>query len=196
MRVNEIFYSIQGEGRYTGTPSIFIRLSGCNLKCNFCDTKHQSYKEYTEDEIIQEIAKYPAKHVVITGGEPFLQLTNSFIEKLHQAEKFIQIETNGTIPLNKCHLTNIDWITCSPKFEFCHNADIKLEYIDELKIIMNKGQDMSQYENITAKEYYIQPCDVGDENENIEILARVINFIKSQPKWKLSLQTQKILNVR
>lgn len=196
MRVNEIFYSIQGEGRFTGTPSVFIRLSGCNLRCEFCDTEHQPYKDLTEDEIMQEIAKYPAKHIVITGGEPLLQLKGSFIEKLHRADKFVQIETNGTRPLDEFHLTRIDWITCSPKFEFCPNADIKLNHIDELKVVVKKGQDMSKYDNIIAQEYYVQPCDVKDEKENAEILAQAINFIKSHPKWKLSLQTQKILNVR
>lgn len=67
MRVNEIFYSIQGEGRYTGTPAIFIRLAGCNLRCDFCDTEHQPYQDLTEEEIMRQIADFPADHVVITG---------------------------------------------------------------------------------------------------------------------------------
>lgn len=77
MRVNEIFYSIQGEGRYTGTPAIFIRLAGCNLRCNFCDTEHQPYQDLTEEEIMRQIADFPASHIVITGGEPMLQITQS-----------------------------------------------------------------------------------------------------------------------
>ena len=99
MRVNEIFYSIQGEGRYTGTPAVFIRLAGCNLRCDFCDTEHQPYQDLTEEEIMRQIADFPADHVVITGGEPMLQLTLSFINHLHSAGKFVQIETNGTIPI-------------------------------------------------------------------------------------------------
>ena len=75
MRVNEIFYSLQGEGAYTGTPSIFIRLAGCNLRCPFCDTKHESYKVLTKEEIMAQIANFTAKHIVFTGGEPSLQLT-------------------------------------------------------------------------------------------------------------------------
>lgn len=196
MKVNEIFYSIQGEGYFTGTPSVFIRLSGCNLRCNFCDTEHQSYKEYTEDEIINEIAKYPTKHIVITGGEPLLQLNSSFIEKLHNAEKFVQIETNGTISINESYLSNIDWVTCSPKFEHCLNAEIKLHRIDELKVVVKKDTDMSLYEKIKAQKYYVQPCDTKNKKENKEIIINAVNFIKSNPKWRLSLQTQKILNVR
>lgn len=77
MRVNEIFYSLQGEGFHAGTPAVFVRFSGCNLKCSFCDTLHDRFKDMSEEDIMQEVAKYPASHVVITGGEPVLQLTAS-----------------------------------------------------------------------------------------------------------------------
>lgn len=193
MRVNEIFYSIQGEGRFTGTPAIFIRFAGCNLNCNFCDTEYKSYKEYTEDEIMLEIAEYPTRHVVITGGEPMLQLTVSLMDKLHKTYKFVQIETNGTWPIRKDFC--IDWITCSPKFDFCPNAELKLQCIDELKVVY-QGQDMSVYNHIEAKEYYLQPCDVKDHVQNKANVSATINYIKMNPKWKLSLQTHKILNVR
>lgn len=90
MRVNEIFYSIQGEGRYTGTPAIFIRLAGCNLRCDFCDTEHQPYQDLTEEEIMRQIADFPTSHVVITGGEPMLQITQSLIHRLRNgAGKFV-----------------------------------------------------------------------------------------------------------
>lgn len=196
MRINEIFYSIQGEGRFTGTPSIFIRFSGCNLHCGFCDTNHLPYKKLTEDEIMFEIEKYKADHVVLTGGEPILQITNSFICKLHELGKFVQIETNGTQSLEDDLCFAIDWITCSPKFEYCKNAEIKIQRYDELKVVFH-GQDMSIYDNLHAKfENFVQPCDVKDEEKNAEILAQTIEFIKANPKWKLSLQTQKILNVQ
>lgn len=195
MIVNEIFYSVQGEGFFTGTPSVFIRFSGCNLNCSFCDTIHVSGKEMSEDDIIQEVKKYPARHVVITGGEPLIQLTETLIDKLHDIDKFIQIETNGTRLIDNMCLAKINWITCSPKFEFCKNAKLKLQTIDELKVVYT-GQDMSVYNNILATEYYVQPCDVKDKKRNADIISQTVNFIKSHPKWKLSLQTQKILNVR
>ena len=193
MRVNEIFYSIQGEGHYTGTPAIFIRLAGCNLRCDFCDTEHHPYQDLTEEGIMRKIADFPASHVVITGGEPMLQLTLSFINHLHSAGKFVQIETNGTIPI-KGYLP-IAWITCSPKFDFCPHAELRLQRIDELKVVYQE-QDMTAYDGIEAKEYYLQPCDFKDEARNAENLTATINYIKSHPKWKLSLQTQKILSVR
>lgn len=194
MRVNEIFYSLQGEGRWTGTPAIFIRLSGCNLKCDFCDTKHQTYKEYAEEEIMREIVKFePCKHIVITGGEPALQLTDSFIDLLVEHGYYVAVETNGTRQLP----VGIQWITCSPKFEFCPKAEVKLDWIDELKVVYRgKGQDMTKYDDIEATEYYLQPCDTGNPTENRRIINETIEYIKQNPKWKLSLQTQKILDVR
>ena len=194
MRVNEIFYSLQGEGSYAGTPAVFVRLSGCNLKCPFCDTRHEAYQEYTDREILQEIMKYsPCRFVVITGGEPCLQLTGELVNLLHEHNCFVAIETNGTIPL----CDGIDWVVCSPKVGFCPDAGLKLQHIDELKVVYNgKGQDMSLYDDIRAEEYCLQPCDVGDADENRRILAETIDYIKAHPKWRLSLQTHKLLGIR
>ena len=83
MRVNEIFHSLQGEGFNTGTPAVFIRFSGCNLQCTFCDTQHQDGKEMTEGDIIEEVSRYKANLVVVTGGEPALQLTESLVGVVH-----------------------------------------------------------------------------------------------------------------
>ena len=110
-KINEIFYSLQGEGYHTGTPAIFVRFSGCNLKCDFCDTQHEEGKMMTDDEIIAEVKKYPAVTVVLTGGEPSLWIDDELIDRLHQAGKYVTIETNGTRPLPAA----IDWVTCSPK---------------------------------------------------------------------------------
>lgn len=198
MRINEIFYSLQGEGRFTGTPAVFVRFAGCNLKCPFCDTDHQLYKEHSEEEIMREIASYPANLVVITGGEPTLQLTTSLVDMIHALGKHVAIETNGTKELDKKLIDSLDWITLSPKFDFCRNALVKIQRHDELKVVYG-FQDMHVYDAL-AKECpgncYLQPCDVKDEVKNAENIAAVVEYIKQNPEWKLSLQTQKILNVR
>lgn len=194
MRVNEIFYSLQGEGAHAGTAAIFVRFSGCNLKCDFCDTNHESYKDMTDDEIVREIAKYPAKMVVITGGEPSLQLTSRMIAKIHEIGKIVAIETNGTRPIP----SDVDWVTVSPKAAYLgETARIAIDKAQEVKIVID---DRCAYTDptfgITAAHYFIQPCDTGDEIRNKEIIDRCIKFVKKNPSWRLSIQTQKILNVR
>ena len=193
MRVNEIFYSLQGEGAFAGSAAIFIRLSGCNLKCDFCDTKHQWHSEVSLDEMLKIIKEYPAKHIVFTGGEPSLQLNAEILHFFKTHGYFIQIETNGT---NKLPLVGADWVTCSPKFEFCPHAEVKLEKINELKVVYNGKNDMSKYEEMQADFYFLQPCDVGDATKNEEIMQATVAYILAHPKWRLSLQTQKILNIR
>lgn len=193
MRVNEIFYSLQGEGRFTGTPSIFIRLAGCNLKCSFCDTAHEAYTEYGEEELCREVEQFPARHVVITGGEPTLQLTASLVDRLHAMGKYVQIETNGTQELPATLMEAIDWVTCSPKHQ-----PVRIQRINELKVVF-QGQDITPYEGMATDqttEFYLQPCDVQDAQKNQQILNDTIEYIKKHPQWKLSLQTHKILNVR
>ena len=190
MRINEIFYSLQGEGHYTGIPAVFIRFSGCNLKCPFCDTEHDDYTEMDEDSIVGKVSEYPASHVVITGGEPTLQLTASLVDKLHAAGKYVQIETNGNNRLpDGC---SIDWITCSPKYR-----PVNLNRIDELKVVfMGASQVMSRYDGMEASVYSLQPCDTGDGKANARILEETIAYCLANPKWRLSLQTHKIINVR
>ena len=89
MKVNEIFYSLQGEGYHAGTAAVFVRLSGCNLHCPFCDTQHESGTEMTDEEIVEAVKPYPARLVVITGGEPSLQLTKSLVNALHDIDKMV-----------------------------------------------------------------------------------------------------------
>ena len=194
MRVNEIFYSLQGEGAHAGMAAIFVRFSGCNLNCDFCDTTHQLYKDMTDDEIIAEIKKYPSNMVIITGGEPALQLTSFLVAKIHEIGKTVAIETNGTRPIPP----NVDWVTVSPKIPYIGNAArLAINKAQEVKIVMD---DKQSYDDptfgITAAHYFIQPCDTGDEIRNKEIMNRCVNFIKDNPSWRLSLKIQKILNVR
>ena len=193
MVVNEIFYSLQGEGFYSGTPSVFIRFSGCNLQCPFCDTQHQQGSTMNEEEIVEEVGKYKGRHVVITGGEPSLQLTASLVDKLHAIGKYVAIETNGTHELPD----NVDWITLSPKDSFVKqsSANVKLTHCNELKMVFT-GTPLADYSHINAQHYFLQPCDTGDEQENKVILEKTIDYCLSHPQWSLSLQMHKIVGVR
>ena len=194
MRINEIFYSIQGEGRNTGRAAVFVRFSGCNLKCPFCDTKHQEHTDMTPEEVLAEIRKYrQATLVIFTGGEPTLQLPEYLVDELHALDYTVAIETNGTQPVPG----NVDFITVSPKFEFVGQADMHEPLrIDELKVVWTGKNDMSKYDDIMARYYYLQPCDTGNARKNARIVREVVEYCKAHPKWRISLQTQKILKVR
>ncbi|MCM1511359.1 MAG: 7-carboxy-7-deazaguanine synthase QueE [Clostridium sp.] len=192
--MNEIFYSIQGEGMHTGEAAIFVRFSGCNLECPFCDTEHLPYQEFTEDEIVSEISRYPARLVVVTGGEPTLQLTMSLVDKIHKLGKYVAVETNGTRPIPY----NVDWVTVSPKATFVGEAGMPvIKKAHEVKIVLD---DLHTYDDpafgIKADNYLVQPCDTTDEIRNKEIIKRCISFVEENPLWKLSLQIHKILDIR
>ena len=190
MRVREIFYSLQGEGRFTGHAAVFIRLSGCNLRCPFCDTDHVSgAREMTEEEIVVRASAFEGRHAVITGGEPALQLTASLVDRLHEAGFFVQAETNGTIPLPP----GVDWITCSPK-----DAPVVYSRVDELKLLFHPDTveaDIARLAHIAAEVRSLQPCDTGDPETNAAATAACVAYIKSHPGWRLSLQTHKLISI-
>ncbi len=195
MRVNEIFYSIQGEGMNTGRPAVFVRLSGCNLKCPFCDTDFSEYIELTVEEIVDEVCSFAGKcrFVVITGGEPTLQDCTPLIDTLQRNGFEVAMESNGT------HRApyNVNWLTISPKTLYVDTEAAKIRQLrcDELKVVFDGVQEPYDF-GITAKYYYLQPCDTGDPAKNEAIIQQCVEYIKNHPQWKLSLQTQKILNVR
>ncbi|MBP5393966.1 MAG: radical SAM protein [Bacteroidaceae bacterium] len=199
MKINETFVSLQGEGHFTGTPAFFLRLSGCNLQCPFCDTQHQTFIEMSEDEIVQEASREKPRHIVITGGEPALQLTQSLVDKLHEAGFFIQVETNGTLPLPQ----GIDWVTCSPKsLTPALSKGEGVQTVDELKVLfMGDGTDPEEMVSPilgegTGVRLFLQPLDTGDEMRNRIILRDTIAYILQHPKWSLSLQTHKMLGIK
>ena len=193
MKVNEIFYSVQGEGAYAGTPAIFVRFSGCNLKCPFCDTDFKNYQEMSELYILESIKGLTTdcKFIVLTGGEPTLQVTDEFLELLHNKGYFVAMETNGTnnVP------PGVDWVTCSPKTFFVDKGKLAIKECNELKLVFD-GKRQPTDLGVKAEFYYLQPCDTGDKEENKRIVANLVKFVKENPRWKISLQTQKFLNVR
>ena len=194
-RINEIFYSLQGEGFHTGTPAVFVRFSGCNLRCAFCDTQHQTGENMSLEEIANEIEKHPiAPLVVLTGGEPSLFIDEAFVAVLKQKTgKRIAIETNGTRPLP----SNLDWVTFSPKtaFEGGELEPCVLTSCDELKVVY-LGQDLAQYDKIQAKNRFLQPCFSEDETQRIANMKACVEAVMHNPNWRLSLQTHRILNIQ
>lgn len=185
-RINEIFYSLQGEGAFTGTPVVFVRFSGCNRRCPFCDTEFDQYAEMTVGQIIEAIAPYPTRRVVLTGGEPLLQVDAALIDSLHDAGRKIHIETNGTLPVPD----GIDWVTCSPKDTL---PAIQPERVDELKIVFT-GQSDDQLDCMSSHFpahtlRFLQPCSGSNIPQTVaKVLAR--------PEWRLSLQTHKLIDIK
>ena len=194
-KINEIFYSLQGEGFHSGTPAVFVRFSGCNLRCVFCDTQHQSGSIMSSQEIVDEINKYPnAPLLVLTGGEPSLFINEAFVEELKQKTgKRVAIETNGTRPIP----TNLDWVTLSPKTVF-EGGDLEpcvLKTCDELKVVY-LGQDLTQYEIIKAKHRFLQPCFVEEEDQRKANMQACVDAVMQNLGWRLSLQIHRVLNIR
>lgn len=192
--VNEIFCSLQGEGEKTGTVSVFIRMSGCNLRCAFCDTDHKSHTMMSAPEIVEQVMRHPgAPLIVLTGGEPALHVDDSLIQALKLTRKTIAIETNGTLPLPD----GIDWVTLSPKTAFHGGKELPciITSCNELKVVYT-GQDLSQYDNIKAQQRFLQPCYVDDPEQRLLGLQATVKAVLDNPQWRLSLQTHKILGIR
>ena len=194
IRVNEIFHSLQGEGYNSGTAAVFLRLAGCNLRCPFCDTDHQHGVEMSEELAAEATARWATPLVVVTGGEPALQMTGTLVEALHSRGKRVAVETNGTLPLPM----GVDWVTLSPKDIFLGEAARPvLTSADELKVVFDGVHIPHSYSNIDIRHArYLQPCDTGDARRNRDIAAATVEYIKAHPEWRLSLQLHKVLNIR
>lgn len=201
-RVTEIFASVQGEGFWTGTPMVFIRLSGCNLKCRWCDTCHKTNASISEADIINEVKRVSGdyiRRVCITGGEPTEQLLNPLTAALVAAGYWIQIETNGTrmdtIP------SEVNWVTVSPKARVFYKSDRThgkgIKRASEVKIVLD-GEivPLTARDTFNAEHNFIQPLWTDDIVERTEALNDALQYIMTHPGWRLSLQTHKLIGVR
>ncbi len=193
--VMESFYTLQGEGFHQGKAAYFIRLAGCDVGCVWCDVKEswdkELYPEQALDQIVTNAKKYPGRLVVITGGEPTLYNLEDLTRDL-QAEGFLtNIETSGSHPLTG----SWDWICLSPK-KFKAPLDGFPELAHELKIIVFNKSDFAWAEKYAALvspscKLYLQP-----EWSKAEVITpSIIEYIKENPKWELSLQIHKYINV-
>ena len=206
--IKEIFYTLQGEGNHAGRPAVFCRFAGCNLWtgreedrktaiCQFCDTDFVGTngvgggKFANPDALAERIdalwpKSYPAsKYVVFTGGEPLLQLDIALISAMHAVGFDIAIETNGTIPVPK----GVDWICVSPKM----GSTLVVRQGSELKVVIPQvGQLMSEYASLDFEHHFVQAMDGPEREQNIRL---AIAYCKENPKWKLSVQTHKLLQI-
>ena len=183
-RINDIFYSLQGEGHNTGRAAVFVRFAGCNLRCSFCDTEFDTYREMSDEEILAAISGYPARFVVLTGGEPTLQVDEAFIELLHQHGYEVAMESNGTRPAPR----NLDWLTVSPKVR-SEKLEVRSEKVaDELKVVFDETTAPESYLSLLTSHFspllYLQPCDTGDVVRNEAIRARWGEYSKEHPWWR------------
>jgi len=189
MKVNEIFYSLQGEGARIGEPSIFIRLANCNLTCNFCDTEFESFRELSIEEIYKEISAFKTKWIIWTGGEPSLQLTKEVVEYFRKLGYKQAIETNGSKKLDY----ELDWICVSPKVAE-HVLKQNFKKVNELKYVVAQGKGIPN-PSVEAEHYFLSPMSNGDKI-NQSNLSYCISLCLENPKWKMTLQNHKIWSVR
>lgn len=207
-KVKEIYYTLQGEGAHTGRAAVFCRFTGCNLWtgreedrhkaiCQFCDTDFWGTDglnggHYPTPESLAEkvISLWPANtagkpYVVCTGGEPMLQMDDELVEAFHEQGLEVAIETNGTIPV----LEIIDWICVSPKA----GSELVQLHGNELKLVYpQSGAEPHLFENLDFTHFYLQPMDSPKQAENI---AATVEYCKANPKWRLSVQTHKLVGI-
>lgn len=192
-RLVEIFESLQGEGRNTGRPCVFVRFAGCNLACPWCDTDVRERFSMTLDELLAEIASYKAKTVVLTGGEPTLiEGAPELIAALKAAGCFIAVETNATV--DAAWLQFVDYVACSPKAEFPDK--IELKKANEVRVVASDESAVEfcrrVKEIIEADDYYVSPCDHDGEID----FATAKSVLSKLDGWSLSVQLHKILGFR
>ena len=206
--VKELFYTLQGEGAMTGRPAVFCRFAGCNLwsglerdretaVCRFCDTDFVGVdgpgggKFKTAEQLAEAVAAAWPKaqagvpYVVCTGGEPLLQLDQTLVNALHAKGFEVAVETNGTQPAPE----GIDWVCVSPK----STAEVVLRQGNELKLVYPQRDAVPEaFEQLAFDHFFLQPQDGPDITINTK---KTIEYCLSHPKWRLSIQTHKVLNI-
>ena len=189
----EIFESLQGEGRNTGRPCVFVRFAGCNLACPWCDTDVAKRFSLSLGDLLSEIEQFKAKSVILTGGEPTIREgMPGLVAALKAAGYWIAVETNGTAAPD--WLADVDYVACSPKAEYA--GRIVLTRADEVRVVAS-SEDVVAFcaqvrGRIAATDYYVSPCDRGGEID----FATAKSVLARLPGWSLSVQLHKILGFR
>ena len=191
--VMEAFYTIQGEGAYQGQAAYFIRLGGCDVGCHWCDVKESwdadAHPRRLVADIAAEAAQHPARLAVITGGEPLMHDLTKLCDELHQHGFAINIETSGAHPLSGA----LDWICLSPK-KFKAPLPEIYERAHELKVIVYNRSDFAWAEQFAERMdpdclLYLQP----EWSASDKMLPQIVEYVKTHPRWRISLQTHKFM---
>lgn len=192
LRINEIFYSVQGEGKHTGMPAVFVRLAGCSMNCSFCDTKYAfaQGRDMAPEEILQTVQVYPCQNVILTGGEPTEQDILPLLQSLKNAGYTIHLETNG---YKDTDVSLIDFVCVSPKQ---YVSTEMLKKADVIKLVVGQETDLEDLTRYFAyaggkTQIYLQP--ESNKQENIDLCVKLI---KRNPFLRLSLQMHKMANIR
>ena len=206
-KIKEMYYTLQGEGAHTGRPAVFCRFSGCNLWsgreedrhkaiCQFCDTDFwgmdgENGGRYIAENLVKKACELwgditqGRPYVVCTGGEPLLQMDEILIETFHRAGFEVGVETNGTVEAPM----GLDWVCVSPKA----GTELEITAGDELKLVFPQPDAMPElFEQLDFTNFFIQPMDGPDIQRNTRL---AIDFCLKNPKWRLSIQTHKLLNI-
>jgi 7-carboxy-7-deazaguanine synthase len=193
--VMELFYTVQGEGFHSGTAAYFIRLAGCDVGCVWCDVKESWQVEHSQyitvKQIVEKALEHPCRIAVITGGEPCMYDLTSLIQLLHDSGFKVHIETSGAYPLSG----NPDWVCVSPK-KFKSPLKEALEDADELKVVVFNTSDYEWAEKNAASvsskcQLFLQP----EYEKSTRILPGIVDYVKANPKWRISLQTHKFIGI-
>ena len=193
--VMEAFYTVQGEGFHQGKAAYFIRLGGCDVGCVWCDVKESwdasMHPQLSVEKIVEEASKHPGRLAVITGGEPLMHDLGPLCGALHRAGFSINIETSGAHPLSG----DLDWICLSPK-KFKAPLPETYDKADELKIIVYNKSDFKWAEEFAARvrpdcQLYLQP----EWSKADKVLPQIIDYVKENPRWRISLQVHKYMNI-
>ena len=191
----EMFYTLQGEGYHQGKAAYFIRLAGCDVGCVWCDVKESwdasKHPVYSVDEIVSSALSHPARLAIITGGEPLLYNLDALTTALKKVGFEVNIETSGSSPMSG----NWDWVCLSPK-KFKAPLDESIQAASELKVVIFNIHDFEWAETYAKQvapncKLYLQP----EWDKSNEITPLVIEYIKAHPKWELSAQLHKYIQV-
>ena len=187
LKVNEIFYSLQGEGPFSGCAAVFVRMATCTMGCQWCDTKYAQKVNFlmTEKQILKEIKKYPAKLVIITGGEPCEQNIIPLAKLLKEKKYQIHLETNGSVDIDRKYF---DFIAVSPKK---YVAKQMLKKADIIKLVIDGKTSLKEILKYRKYNLYLQPNSAKKENTE-----KCVQIVKKYPKMRLSVQMHKLIKIK